>query len=106
MVYVEWIKYKDRVENRCIHEAKEPKIAFVIKSTGISTNPESRSKPAQILEKVVKERKCIDKRRSNALVWYNSKVVALHNSVDRAKEQVYTWKESKNRISPSCCPCD
>jgi hypothetical protein len=25
---------------------KEPKIAFVIKSTGISTNPESKSKPA------------------------------------------------------------
>lgn len=69
------------METRCIHEPKEPKIAFiVIKSTCISTNHESKLKPAQT-SKVAKDRQCIDKRRrSNALVWYSLKVVALHNS--------------------------
>jgi hypothetical protein len=38
------------METRCIHKVKEPKIAFEIKSTGISTNPESKSKPAQVLQ--------------------------------------------------------
>jgi hypothetical protein len=30
----------------------------------------------------------VDKRRSNALVWYSPKVVALLNSVGRAEEEV------------------
>ena len=44
--------------------------------------------PVEFFKKAAKERKYIDNRRSNALIWYNSKVVALRNSVDRAEEEV------------------
>lgn len=51
-------------------------------------------------KKVAKGRQCIDKRRSNALVWYSSKVVALHNPVDRAEEEVASIYMKRKERTP------
>lgn len=84
------IKYKDRMETRCIHKAniERTKNSICDQINWYFNKSWKQIEACISTSKVVKERKCIDKRRSNALVWYSPKVVALHNSVDRAEEEV------------------